>query len=298
VTQLRQIEYFLAVAREGQMTRAAHRLHLAQPALSHSIAQLESQLGVALFERHARGVSLTPAGRAFLVKARTTVADWTEAIATARSFAAAGPGVIVVGFVGVAPGLDGPTPLEGFCRAHREVELRFRELPFPTAPTGAWLAEVDVAVCHQPSPDAGVWCQPLRRESRVVLAAQRHPLASRNELTVADVLDEAFIGYHPSVDPLWAGFWSLDDHRGARPRHVSAGAANSPQEMLALLWVREAITTAPLSVARALCGAPAGVVAIPLRDAHCATIALVGHERRNPHIELLRAFAGDNAESQ
>jgi len=67
MTRLRQIQYFVAVAEEEQITRAARKLHLAQPALSQAIAQLESQLGVALLERHAHGVTLTAAGEAFRV---------------------------------------------------------------------------------------------------------------------------------------------------------------------------------------------------------------------------------------
>ena len=65
-----QLLYFITVADEGQITLAAAKLHIAQPALSHAITALESELGLELFERHARGVTLTPAGRTFLEKAR------------------------------------------------------------------------------------------------------------------------------------------------------------------------------------------------------------------------------------
>ena len=56
------LDYFVAVAEEGQITRAAVRLHVAQPALSQAMAQLESELGVMLLTRHSRGVTLTPGG--------------------------------------------------------------------------------------------------------------------------------------------------------------------------------------------------------------------------------------------
>jgi len=63
--RLRQLRYFVAVAEEGQMTAAAQKLHLAQPALSQGIAQLERQLGVELLRRNPHGVTLTPAGGSF-----------------------------------------------------------------------------------------------------------------------------------------------------------------------------------------------------------------------------------------
>ena len=77
--ELRQLRYFVMVAEEGQITRAASRLHVAQPALSQAIAQLEARLGVALFVRHARGMTLTPAGEAYLEAARTAVTAVADA---------------------------------------------------------------------------------------------------------------------------------------------------------------------------------------------------------------------------
>src|SRR5437588_12765470 len=90
VSSLRHLRYFVTVGEEGQLTRAANRLHVAQPALSQAIAQLESQFGVELLERHARGVSLTPAGEAFFVKARVALAAVADADLAARSHSRAG----------------------------------------------------------------------------------------------------------------------------------------------------------------------------------------------------------------
>ncbi len=284
--------FFVTVAEEGQITRAARKLHVTQPTLSQAITQLESDLGIELFERHPRGVTLTPAGEVLLAKARAAVSAWTDATSTAQSLARASAGAIEFGFLGAPPGLDSPGVLEAFAGAHPEIDLRYRELPFPSSPTRTWLAEVDVAVCHQPPFDDAVWTQRLRREPRVVLAAMRQPIAQQRVLEVADVIDERFIGFHPSVDPSWAGFWSLDDHRGAPPRHVTPDRVSNPQEVLASLALRSAITTVPAAVARVISSVLTGLVSIPLSDAEPSTIVLIGHEdRRNPHVATLRAFS-------
>lgn len=284
--------YFVTVAEEGQITRAARRLELAQPALSRAIGQLESDLGFKLLERHARGVTLTPAGEAFLTKARKAVSAWSDALAAARSIARISSGTIEFGFVGVPPGLDSPALLEAFGQSYPEIDVRYRELPFPSAHTSSWLSDVDVAVCHRPPADSGVWAHVLRSEPRVVLAPRRHPLSDLPALSVEDVLEETFVGFHPSVAPAWAGFWSLDDHRAGPPQRVTADRAANPHEVLAALAVRQAITTVPATVANLIPDLLTGVAAIPLRDAAPATLMLVGHEdRTNPLVKTLLGFA-------
>lgn len=285
------LRYFVAVAEAGQMTRAARKLHIAQPALSQAIAQLESDVGVTLLERHARGVTPTPAGEAFLAKARVAVSAWTEAVAAARLLGDVDAGTIEFGFVGRPPGLDSPDALEAFARHHPHIEIRYREMSFPSSSTSEWLEDVDVAVVHLPDCDADTWSELVREEPRVVLAPPRHPIATRPEVSPEEVLDETFVGFHPLVDAGWASFWNLDDVRGGPPRESTRDRAANAQEVLAALAVRPCITTVPASVA-AMARAMGGLVPIPLRDAAPVRIGLLGRDdRRTVHVEALRTFA-------
>jgi len=271
------LRYFVVVAEEGQITRAAAKLGMAQPALSQAIAALESEIGFAVFERQARGVTLTPAGAAFLVKAREALAAEQEAIRTGEALARAAGGAIEFGFVGAPPGLDSPEPFARFERLHPDVDIRYRELPFPTSTPSRWLAGVDLTICHVLPEDDALWTRAIRTEPRVVIAPRTHALAERSELTVDELIDQTYVGYSSLVDPVWAGFWSLDDHRGGPPESVTPDQASVPQEVFAGLAVRDAITTVPESSAAVLVNFIAGIVAIPILDADPTTFVLAGH---------------------
>ncbi len=88
---LSQIRYFVAVAEEGNVGRAAQRLHLAQPPLSRQIRALEDEIGTPLFERTPRGMTLLPPGRAFLEHARSILAAVDRAVDAARAETATAP---------------------------------------------------------------------------------------------------------------------------------------------------------------------------------------------------------------
>jgi DNA-binding transcriptional LysR family regulator len=287
-----QLLYFVTVAEERQMTRAARKLHLAQPALSHAIAQLESELGIKLLERHPRGVTLTPAGETFLEKARDALSAMTDAALTAQALARTARDTIALGFLGSPPIVAAPQLLAAFAAAHPEIELSARELPFPRGSTAHWLEDVDIALCFSPAADPDVCFHALRAEPRAVVAPASHPLARRRQLAVAEVLDETFFGMHPAVEPVWAGFWRLDDHRGGPPAQMTADRPLNALEMFAIIASGRAITTFPASRATTIGKILRDVVAIPLRDAHSAVLSLAwGRENRNPLIEPLLAVA-------
>jgi LysR family hca operon transcriptional activator len=289
-----QLEYFVAVADDGQMTSAARRLGVAQPALSQAIAQLEAELGLKLLERHPRGVALTSAGRTFYEKARLAVAASEAAADTARSLARGLEGTLDFGFLGAPPSIAGRLEMDAFAAAYPEVAVRYRELPFPTRDTPSWLGGVDVAACHRPPVHQAVWMRPLRYERRVAMMPYGHRLAQHRVLTVAELLEETFIGFHADVDPEWAGFWSLDDHRGRPPVRVTADRAKNPQEVLAALGGNEGLTLVPEAAAMVLGSIIEDIAMVPVRDAARGEIALVGHvARRNPLVQCLLDFADE-----
>src|SRR6185437_8150626 len=107
-------------------------------------------------------------------------------------------------------------------------------------------------ICTRPAADSKVTFQPLSREPRSVLAPANHPLADRKDLAPADGLDETFLGFDASVDPAWAGFWSLDDHRGGPPRRVISEEVTNAQQRFVALAGGRGIATAPACHARAI----------------------------------------------
>ncbi|HTA37201.1 MAG TPA: LysR family transcriptional regulator [Solirubrobacteraceae bacterium] len=273
-----QLRYFVTVAETGQITRAAKQLHIAQPALSQALAQLEAQLGVKLLDRHARGVTLTSAGEAFLTKARAVLRAEADAAATARSLARITDGAIELGFLGTPPMVAAPTLFDEFNRVYPQVEVSFRELQFPTSSTAGWLADVDVALCVSAPAHEQIATHTLWHEPRAVLVGAEHRLAGAETLSVADVLDEPFYGHHESVDPTWAGFWTLDDHRGGPPKRLTADRPANSLELIATLSSRRALRAFAISTASTIASLLGGFVAIPLRDASPAVCALAWRE--------------------
>jgi DNA-binding transcriptional LysR family regulator len=291
----RDLHYFVAVAEAGQISRAAKRLYIAQPALSQAISRLERRLGLELLHRHPRGVTLTPAGRIIFEKATVAVKAGAEALATARSLSRGQGGVLELGFLSSPPPLLAPGPLEVFRAGNPGARVCFRELGFPVAPITDWLSEVDLALCYACTPRDGVEVMSLWIEPRAVLLHSGHRLAGRGELLVSEVLDETFYGNHPATDPAWARIWSLDDHRGEPPLHVTEDTPANALEMVAAITAGHAVTAVPNSVAETIASVAPSLSAQRLSDAAPVTCGLVWRaEPTNPltaaFVDATRAF--------
>src|SRR5437870_5076913 len=122
--ELRHLRYFIAVAEEENVSRAALKLHVSQPALSRQIRDLEDEIGFPLLERSAKSVHLTEAGRAFLPGAREVLQQAEQAVKTARAIAEGGSGELHVGY---APSLTArilPQTLRAFQAELLKVRVR------------------------------------------------------------------------------------------------------------------------------------------------------------------------------
>jgi DNA-binding transcriptional LysR family regulator len=280
---------------EGQMTRAARRLQLAQPALSQAIARLEAQAGVRLLDRNPRGVTATAAGEAFLEKAQATLTAVGEVDATARSWAREQSGRLLVGFMSLTPPMMAGELVQRFAETHPASTIEWRELGYPKLDARAWLGEADAGLIWFAPSAPDLASQTVRTSPLVAVMTEAHPLAGSAELSVEQVLDDTFPGIADWVDPGWLAHWGLDAYRGAPARRTDDGAV-TPAEVASIVASGRAITTVPELVAVPY--AHLGIRAIPLIDARPAVLSLVWPESKPRPlvvelVEAAREIAGD-----
>lgn len=193
--ELRQIRYFLALAEECHFGRAAARLHVAQPALSQQIKQLERELGTVLFHRSTRHVELTEAGRHLTGYARTLLAEEERARVHMAELAGGRAGRVSVGFIGTAT-YDVLPHVARTVRARLpgiSMELH-GELLTPQLVDGLLTGAYDLAVCRSdPAGTEGVRTTPLRTESLMAVLPARHPLAGRPSVPLRALAGEPFV---------------------------------------------------------------------------------------------------------
>jgi DNA-binding transcriptional LysR family regulator len=191
---LRLIRYFVAVAQEGTITRAAERLHISQPSLSAAIKQLEHQLGVDLLSRGGRRIAITPAGELLLHRGQDLLehAEAVVAEVQQRDGAAGGRlrlGVSPTARYGIAP------ELLAACAASAPAVMIYAS----EDTTGALLRDVaqgrlDLAITFcAPDPAPGVELTLLRDEPAVVHLPADHPLAERSQLGLKELAGETIL---------------------------------------------------------------------------------------------------------
>lgn len=183
--ELRHLRYFIAVAEEQHFTRAAERLHMAQPPLSQAIRQLESELGIELFHRSTRHVTLTTAGQAYLERARELLEELADASEHARRVAAGVVGRLVIGCVGSATYSLLPQLSRGLADELPGVDFAFRgEMLVPDQVAALRSGDIDVALLRPPVADLGLTVEPIRQDRLVVALPADHPLAAAPRVRV------------------------------------------------------------------------------------------------------------------
>ncbi|AJE39067.1 LysR family transcriptional regulator [Streptomyces nodosus] len=197
--ELRHVRSFLALVEERHFGRAAARLHIAQPALSQQIKQLERDLGTVLFTRSTRRVELTEAGADLTAYARSILAEVERAEAHMAMLASGHAGRVSIGFVGTAT-YDVLPQVARTVRAELPaVSLELHgELLAPQLVEGLLDGAYDLALFRPgPAGHSGVRVVPLRTERLVAVLPSHHPLAGRRRVPLAALADEPFV-VHPS----------------------------------------------------------------------------------------------------
>jgi DNA-binding transcriptional LysR family regulator len=213
--ELRHLRYFVVVAEEENVSRAALRLHVSQPALSRQIRDLEEEIGFLLLERTAKSVRLTDAGRTFLTEAGRVLKHAEEAVAKARAIATNGRGELQVGYAPTPSVRILPPTLRAFQAQMPNVRVRLHDLSSEEMVAGLRDKRLDIAVLVRPTRAMlrGLRFEELARDVICLAVAPKHPLARHRPVTLAQVAREPLVvfsrkdypDYHELLEAIFAG---------------------------------------------------------------------------------------------
>jgi DNA-binding transcriptional LysR family regulator len=248
--ELRQLRYFVAVARERNFTRAAELLHIAQPPLSRQIQQLEHEVGVRLFERGSRPVRLTEAGKLFYDQAVLALEHIEQMTGMTRRLVATARTRLGIGFV--ASTLYGylPEVIRRYRSARPEVEITLHEMTSLEQIVALKEGRIDVGFGRITHDDPAVDRVLMRNERLVAAVPGTHALAARaGPLRLADLADLPLVIYPKAPRPSYADqVLALFRARDLRPAVVHE--VKELQTALGLVAAESGVAVVPASVER------------------------------------------------
>ncbi len=195
-----QLRYFLAVAEDGQFTRAAEHLEVAQPSVSAQIRRLEKLLGTPLFHRGPGPITLTDAGATLLPIARRVVADLVSIEDELSGLEQLLSGHVAVG---ATPSLSAtllPHVLGRFHRQYPGVAIRVSEQGSPQLVDELLGGTLDLALAIAPVAQRGLASTALAEEELVVVTPPEHPLVHRRSVTVPELAEHPMVMFRPGYD--------------------------------------------------------------------------------------------------
>lgn len=243
--ETRQLRYFIAVAEELHFGNAAKKLNISQPPLSQQIQKFEDELGVLLFTRSKRVVSLTPAGKHLLTEAKEILAKIDRTYEKLRAVANGEEGHFDLGYIG--PALDTPLAdgIREFKHQYPKVKLELVEMPTNVQLQAVLRGEIDAGVVRLFKHNtAGLTCVKFHQESYALAVPKDHPLGTRDVVHIKDLAREDFIFFPRNSQPHLYDEWM----------RVFAGYGFSPS------IVQEAVTK---SAALSLAAASIGITIVP-----------------------------------
>jgi DNA-binding transcriptional LysR family regulator len=289
--ELRDIEIFLTLAEELHFGRTAERLHVSQARVSQAIGKQERRLGVALFDRTSRRVSLTPVGRRLREDLQQAVDLLQAGLARAE---AVGPGrgqTLRLGVFGHAGHELGPL-VDAFRTRYPGSDVQFGEVngsdPFTALRTG----EHDAHVLWLPVAEPDLTVGPtVLTTGRVLAVSAHHPLAERGTASLEDLADNHVVDLGPEAPDYWVA--SMVPTRTPLGRRIPRGpAARTFHEILSLVAAGHCVH--PLGEIAARYNRPPGIAFLPLHDAPTLQWALTWRSNNDsPAIRALSQTALD-----
>ena len=253
MTSLRALECLVAVADTGSITCAASLLHLSQPAVSHQLASLEREAGTALLRREARGVTLTPAGRAALADARRAVEAAAAAMRSARAVKDAAAGLLRLGCAQSLISVLAPV-IRQWHRRHPDVAVSVRESTLPGEILG-FIDSGEADLVLTPTPASSRHPVTVVADEEIVLVMpDGHPLARKPAVQLRELDGVRLVHFAPE-NGLAAWLDQALSQAGVRPEPVVRTAVTTAAPQLAAAGLGVAVC--PVSAVAA--GVPGAV---------------------------------------
>ena len=219
--ELRQLRYFVAVAEESSVTRAARRLNVAQQSLSQQITVLERALGARLFDRDTRGTRLTEIGQLFLPEARAVLDHAERAVATVRRAARGDTGRLSIAFLSSKNHLLAPV-VRTLRQRFPGIELTVEDASIGQLVAGVGDGRYDAAFTRPPLVD-GLATRNLFTDQVCAVLPEGHPLAGHAELHLSALADEPWILTPCNSWPRTGREWCSCRSSTTRPSPRSSG---------------------------------------------------------------------------
>jgi DNA-binding transcriptional LysR family regulator len=199
--ELRHLRYFVAVAEELHFRRAAERLYVAQPAVSEQVRKLEVELGVRLFDRTQRAVSLTPAGCALLEEARRVLRQAEAAQEAARTAGDRATMRLRIGHLADALPESVPRALTSLTASAPRIEVDLATAPAQRLLDDLRAERLDVAITTLPAAVNGLRVTPLDEQRAVAVLPASHPAAAHQRIALARLAPERIVVLARDTDP-------------------------------------------------------------------------------------------------